>query len=63
MEIYNRWGNIVYKKNGYDNDWNGISNGRVIVNDSENLPEGTYYYKLELGDGSLPKTGWLYINR
>ena len=63
LEIYNRWGNIVYKMNSYNNDWNGISNGRVIVNDSENLPEGTYYYKLELGDGSFPKTGWLYLNR
>ena len=63
LEIYNRWGNIVYKMNSYNNDWNGISNGRVIVNDSENLPEGTYYYKLDLGDGSFPKTGWLYLNR
>ena len=63
LKIFNRWGNIVYKMNSYNNDWNGISNGRVIVNDSENLPEGTYYYKLELGDGSLPKTGWLYLNR
>ena len=63
LEIYNRWGNIVYKMNGYNNDWNGASNGRAIVNDSEDLPEGTYYYKLELGDGSLPKIGWLYLNR
>jgi hypothetical protein len=28
--------------NSYNNDWNGISNERVIVNDSENLAEGTY---------------------
>ena len=63
LEIYNRWGNIVYKKNGYNNDWNGTSNGRAVYNGSDKLPTGTYYYVLNLGDGSKPKTGWLYINR
>ena len=63
LEIYNRWGNIVYKMNNYNNEWNGASNGREVFNDSNDLPEGTYYYKLELGDGSLPKIGWLYLNR
>ena len=63
LEIYNRWGNIVYSKNGYSNDWNGISNGRGIIDDSDNLSVGTYYYKLDLGDGSDPQLGWLYLNR
>ncbi len=63
LEIYNRWGNIVYEKRGYNNDWEGISNGRATVNASEELPVGTYYYVLDFGDGSKPKVGWLYINR
>ncbi|NMH86423.1 T9SS type B sorting domain-containing protein, partial [Flavivirga algicola] len=63
LEIYNRWGNIVYKKQGYDNEFDGISNGRSTINGTEKLPVGTYYYVLDLGDGSKPKVGWLYINR
>ncbi len=63
LEVYNRWGNIVYEKRGYNNDWNGTSNGRSVYNGSEDLPVGTYYYILNLGDGTKPKTGWIYINR
>ena len=63
LEVYNRWGNIVYKKRGYNNDWTGISNGRATINKSEELPVGTYYYILDFGDGNKPKVGWLYINR
>ncbi|NRD20649.1 gliding motility-associated C-terminal domain-containing protein, partial [Winogradskyella eckloniae] len=63
LEVYNRWGNIVYTANGYLNDWTGISNGRAVINQSDELPVGTYYYVLDLGDGSDPRVGWLYINR
>ena len=63
LEVYNRWGNIVYSKKGYLNDWEGTSNGRTVINQSDKLPVGTYYYVLDLGDGSEPRVGWLYINR
>ncbi|WP_232285890.1 T9SS type B sorting domain-containing protein [Aquimarina agarilytica] len=63
LTIYNRWGNIVYEKEGYDNTFEGISNGRVTLYPSDKLPVGTYYYVLDLGEGSNPKAGWLYINR
>ena len=63
LEIFNRWGNTVYKKKGYDNTWDGTSTGRATVNTSSKLPEGTYYYVLDLGNGSKPKKGWIYINR
>jgi gliding motility-associated-like protein/uncharacterized repeat protein (TIGR01451 family) len=63
LEVYNRWGNIVYSKKGYLNDWDGTSNGRAVINQSDKLPVGTYYYVLDLGDGSEPRVGWLYINR
>ncbi|RZN78569.1 MAG: T9SS type B sorting domain-containing protein, partial [Winogradskyella sp.] len=63
LEVYNRWGNIVFNTRQYNNDWNGVSNGRAVLNKNESLPVGTYYYVLNLGDGSEPRVGWLYINR
>ncbi|MBE7661391.1 hypothetical protein F7646_12480, partial [Tenacibaculum finnmarkense genomovar finnmarkense] len=66
VEIFNRWGNTVYKASGYDNEsvsFKGISNGRSTISVDEKLPPGTYYYVIDLGDGSKPKVGWLYINR
>ncbi|TPN82334.1 PKD domain-containing protein [Aquimarina algicola] len=63
LEIYNRWGNIVYEKDNYDNSWDGTSNGRAVIYTEDKLPVGTYYYILNLGDGSEPKAGWIYLNR
>ena len=37
LEVYNRWGNIVYSKTNYNNNWNGAD-----------LSEGTYYYVLNV---------------
>jgi len=42
LEIYNRYGNLVYQKDVYQNDWKGISNN------GNRLPSGTYYYILKL---------------
>ncbi|WP_369810294.1 gliding motility-associated C-terminal domain-containing protein, partial [Tenacibaculum finnmarkense] len=39
------------------------SNGRTTLVVDEKLPAGTYYYIIDLGDGSKAKAGWLYINR
>ncbi|WP_248723555.1 gliding motility-associated C-terminal domain-containing protein [Seonamhaeicola sp. ML3] len=63
LKIYNRWGNLVYTKEGYDNTFDGVSNGRSVLNKNEKLPVGTYYYVLDLGDGSKQKAGWLYLVR
>ncbi|WBX78511.1 gliding motility-associated C-terminal domain-containing protein [Tenacibaculum ovolyticum] len=66
VEIFNRWGNTVYKASGYNNEsvaFRGLSSGRATISIDEKLPPGTYYYVIDLGDGSKPKAGWLYINR
>ncbi len=63
LQVYNRWGNIVFETRSYKNDWDGTPNGRAIVQKEDQLPVGTYYYILDLGDGSEPRTDWLYINR
>lgn len=61
VRIYNRWGNVVYSAGPYNNDWDGRSeNG---LNNGEPLPIGTYFYTIEFGDDTQPKTGYIYLNR
>ncbi|WP_344789462.1 DUF7507 domain-containing protein, partial [Postechiella marina] len=62
LEIYNRWGYLVYSADGYNNTWDGISNGPRTINDEDKVPAGTYYYVLDLGQGDEPRVGWIYIN-
>ena len=62
FSIINRWGNVVYKKKGYDNSWNGTSNMGINYG-SDQLPEGTYFYILDLGDGQKALKGFIYLNR
>ena len=66
LKIFNRYGVLVYEKDGYTNTdpFKGISTGRATVNKEGKLPQGTYYYVLEYTDGQnqkQQKTGWLYI--
>jgi len=44
VEIYNRWGNIVYEMSGYDNSWTGTNNS------GEELLSGAYYYVVKLNN-------------
>ncbi len=62
--IYNRWGNVVYQASRYQNQWDGTSNTGIRVLDTDGkVPDGTYFYFVDLGDGSKPRSGSLYINR
>ncbi|WP_159243019.1 Ig-like domain-containing protein, partial [Tenacibaculum maritimum] len=68
VEIFNRWGNTVYSVKGYSNNdpnnrFEGISNGRANIQVEKKLPVGTYFYVLDLGNGSPLRKGWIYINR
>ncbi|WP_180855871.1 gliding motility-associated C-terminal domain-containing protein, partial [Flavobacterium panici] len=69
VEIYNRWGVLVFEKSGYNNEdrvFKGYSEGRTTMKQSEGLPVGTYFYILKYKDsGSNPheKSGYLYINK
>jgi gliding motility-associated-like protein len=60
--IYNRWGNLVFKTENYDNKWNGRSNVKGAMF-GEELPNGTYYYILDLNKGEKPLNGFVVIRR
>ncbi|MGB1042999.1 MAG: gliding motility-associated C-terminal domain-containing protein [Tenacibaculum sp.] len=65
LEVYNRWGILVYKAINYQNNWNGSSKGRTTVKAKSQLPVGTYFYILKFGNNNLSKKqkGWVYIHR
>ncbi|ASO07436.1 cadherin domain-containing protein [Arenibacter algicola] len=57
VKIFNRWGHEVYSALGYANDWGGI-----YRQNSKKLPSGSYMYVIQLGNGTAPLRGWLFIN-
>lgn len=44
LEIYNRWGSLVYEQESYDNSWTGVNIDGYV------LPIGAYYYIMKLND-------------
>jgi gliding motility-associated-like protein len=64
VKIFNRWGNIVFETIGYQNQWDGTTNKAFGLLESDGrVPDGTYFYIIDLGDGSTPRSGNIYINR
>ncbi|MEO8237867.1 MAG: gliding motility-associated C-terminal domain-containing protein, partial [Flavobacterium sp.] len=69
VEIYNRWGVLVYEKDHYDNINNafkGMSEGRTTIKISEGLPVGTYFYILKYKDSDAKQnesSGYLYLSK
>jgi gliding motility-associated-like protein len=56
VEVYNRWGQQVYRSVGYNSPWDGRFKG-------EHLPIGTYYYIIDPKNGKNKMTGSLTILR
>ncbi len=70
LQVFNRYGNLVYEKEGYLNDWNGnanVSKGINLIFDgegNETLPSGTYFYVLDLGVELIePYVGYVQIHK
>ncbi len=60
LEIYNRWGNIVYKSVDYKNDWDGRVNQGIHI--GEDVPDGTYYY-IAIVNNQQKFVSFITINR
>lgn len=56
--IVNRWGDRVFEISGYDNNQNVF---KGYSDKGNRLPSGTYFYTLDLGDGSEKMTGYLVV--
>jgi len=62
FEIFNRWGDKIFHASPYQNTWDGKATSGLRVGGDE-LPVGTYFYVLDLGDGSAIFKGTIYLNR
>lgn len=62
LEIYNRYGNVMYKGNRNTPDWDGRSNQSTIIDGV--APNGVYFYIVNFNKGKKPaQQGRLYLNR
>ena len=44
LQVFNRWGDVIYEDENYQNNWGGTHNGAPV-------PDAAYFYIMELQDG------------
>jgi len=54
LVVFNQWGDEIYSARNYSNDWGGTFEGKALA-------AGTYFYILDLGDGTEPLHSFLII--
>jgi gliding motility-associated-like protein len=54
IEVYNRWGELVFNSKGYSFPWDGTYNG-------EPLPVDSYHFIIDFGNGEKPVVGQVTI--
>jgi gliding motility-associated-like protein len=60
VSIYNRWGTNVFETTNYNNSTNVF---RGLTDDGNELPSGTYFYKIVFNKTGESKTGYLQLKR
>ena len=63
--VFNRWGDKVFERKGYANDWDGHYSVKSKRISTISLPESSaYYYRVDKeGDGTIDMEGWIYITK
>jgi gliding motility-associated-like protein len=56
VEVFNRWGNLIFSSGGYSIPWDGTYNGHFVAN-------GTYYYIIQPGEDLDPVSGTVTVIR
>jgi gliding motility-associated-like protein len=56
VEIYNRWGSLLYSSGGYAEPWDGTYQGKEVAS-------ATYYYIIILSENDEPITGSVTVVR
>jgi gliding motility-associated-like protein len=64
LQIYNRFGQKVFEMDNYSDEFNGFSNqNNLVLNRSQGLPEGIYFYTVTLFDLELSYQGFLFLDK
>jgi len=56
IQVYNRWGQLLYEGGAWDDFWDGTYNGNVV-------PTGAYIYHIDMNNNLKPRTGTVTIVR
>jgi gliding motility-associated-like protein len=56
VNIFNRWGNLVFSSTNYQNNWNGKNTSGI------DLVDGVYYYKIKTMAGKVSH-GFIHLSR
>lgn len=62
LNIYNRYGVLVFSQQNYLNEFIGVSNRQNVHYKYSGLPSGVYYYILSVNDLELKHQGYLYLS-
>jgi len=60
VSVYNRWGDLVWETDNYDNK-DRVFKG--LTKNGNELSSGTYFYKIEFSSGRSAETGYLSLKR
>ncbi len=66
VTIYNRYGNRIIQIDGYNNldrVWDGQSDSGIVLSADQGVPDGTYFYIIEFGEGAPVIKGFIVIRR
>ena len=62
LQIFDRYGVLVYSKANYQNEFNGRSNRETVVTRDAGLASGIYFYIITMNDLRQKHQGYLYIS-
>ncbi|MGB5818288.1 MAG: gliding motility-associated C-terminal domain-containing protein [Saonia sp.] len=61
LQIFNRYGALVYTKKNYTNEFEGLANVSGVVDRNSGLPAGIYFYIIALNDLRQKHQGYMYV--
>ena len=62
IQIFDRYGVMVYSSDNYNNDFDGRSNREQVIKRNSGLATGIYFYIITMHDLQQKHQGYLYLS-